>query len=229
MLLNDSLVLDVLRTLDRSGALRHLVIIGSWSLPIYQHYFNEFNQIPIMRSMDLDFLLSDRPQISRRIDVAEILEGMGFTLTHSVQGEFEKFMHPELEVEFLTQELGRGSSGAKKIDSMNISAQPLRYQSFALDHTIEVEYYGMKLVVPEPTVYLLLKGIISGERPPSQKAKSEKDLHVVKEFGHYLISNPRQKALLYYFYQKIPKSWQRKFSKAVEGSCPDIVETCNSK
>ncbi|MBL7006025.1 MAG: hypothetical protein ISR78_02965 [Spirochaetia bacterium] len=108
-------------------------------------------------------------------------------------------------MEFLTQDLGRGNRESTYIHKLNIKAQPLRYQHFALDHVVKVDFYGMKVAVTEPVIYLLLKGIISGERPISQKSKAMKDLSVVSSFGHYLISIPEQRKLLQYYYQQMPK------------------------
>ncbi len=100
---NNKLFFDLLKIFHKHGILHHLVIIGSWALPIYQHYFAEYTDIPIIRTMDFDLLVANSPKLMKQVDLNALLEKSGFSLVHSLQGGFEKYIHPELEVEFLTQ------------------------------------------------------------------------------------------------------------------------------
>ena len=66
-------------------------------------------------------------RILRRLDHA------GLDPVWSPGGEHCKYVHPEIEVEFLTPELGKGDSGSVDIPGLMVKAQPLRYLGFAAD------------------------------------------------------------------------------------------------
>ncbi len=52
-----SLCIEVLKTLNKSGALKHLILIGSWCSYFYDQYFKGMIYEPIIKTRDLDFLV----------------------------------------------------------------------------------------------------------------------------------------------------------------------------
>ena len=45
---------EILHVLSKVGALKRLILVGSWCLLVYREYYrNEL--IPVLRTMDLDF------------------------------------------------------------------------------------------------------------------------------------------------------------------------------
>ena len=98
----------VLIELDKAGVLTEMMLIGSWVLSVYREYFHNAPEIPLLRTADIDFLISNPPKIKHVGDVSKILNKLGFEREVSVIGEFSKFVHPELEVEFIIPEIGRG-------------------------------------------------------------------------------------------------------------------------
>ena len=86
-----------------------------------------------------------------------------------------KYVHPELELEFLTPDLGRGKGSTPyDIPKLHINDQGLRYLNLIQAHIIEVKYLNMFIKVPEPAAYVLHKFIVFELR--NQEAKKERDL-----------------------------------------------------
>jgi hypothetical protein len=134
---NSKLFENILLDFQKTGILENVILIGSWVLPIYRHYFSNTPEIPILRTTDIDFLISNPPKINIQADIPSLLERHGFIEQHSVIDNFTKFIHPDLEIEFLIPELGRGRKTAVSIKELNITAQPLRYLSFYNDDYIQ--------------------------------------------------------------------------------------------
>lgn len=127
-------------TLGEAGILDDLILIGSWCLYFYRIIFNDSDNIPLIRTVDLDFLLRNPPKISSNVDVSSLLIQLGFTEEYSLMQGFSKFIHPDLEVEFLIPEKGRGKDGPHRIEKININAQGLRYVGILQDHTMKVPF-----------------------------------------------------------------------------------------
>jgi len=53
----------VLIELDKAGVLTEIMLIGSWVLPVYREYFDNTPEIPLLRTADLDFLISNPTRI----------------------------------------------------------------------------------------------------------------------------------------------------------------------
>jgi len=93
-----------IQRLGDSGILSDIILIGSWCLYFYRISFNNDEDIPILRTLDIDFLIKNPPDITRTVDLSQILKVIGFIEEFSLLQGFSKFMHPELEIEFLTPE-----------------------------------------------------------------------------------------------------------------------------
>jgi hypothetical protein len=51
------LCMAVLQRLHKAGVLRHLVLIGSWCLPLYRDYFKDVGPLHPVKTRDIDFLV----------------------------------------------------------------------------------------------------------------------------------------------------------------------------
>ena len=190
----ETLFRDLLGRLHSEKILQNIILIGNWVLPIYRHYFNNAPEIPLLRTTDIDFLIPNPPKIRKTADVPKILEEFGFEQVFSVIGDFSKFVHPQLEIEFIIPELGKGSNKAYWVKELNISAQPLRYLHLIQKFTLEIKYLSFEITVPEPAVFVLLKFLLIIKR--KDKRKIDKDIYTAKELADYLISSHEQKNLL---------------------------------
>ena len=103
-------LLAVLKALDKSGALEDIILIGSWCQYFYRIYFDYPHRIPAVRTMDVDFLIPNPPRIRKEINVPEILKKLDFVPAHDYPSGYTKYVHPELELDFLIPDLGRGGA-----------------------------------------------------------------------------------------------------------------------
>jgi len=204
------------------GILNDVILIGSWVLPIYRHFFSNTPEIPILRTADVDFLIPNPPRISTKIDIPMILKEYDFEIQFSLLGNYTKFVHPDLEIEFFIPELGRSKSKAVIIKEFNITAQPLRYLHIVQNHILTVNYNDISIRVPEPAVFTLLKFLLTIKRKNDDKIK--KDLKTAIELANFLLTKPEQIEKLKIIYEDMPKSWQNKIDPIIEVNCSDLFE-----
>ena len=201
------LFLKVMDTLNTHLVLGQVILIGSWCQFFYQHYFNEEVLIPAVRTLDLDFLIPNPPNIKEDVNVSDLLTGMGFTIqTHSHSGLI-KYNHPDLMVEFLIPELGKGKDTAYDIPKLHINAVGLRYLNLLQDHILEIKYEHLNIRLPEPAAFVLHKHIISERRLNVDKRNKDKQSAI--ELGKFLLSLPNQREKLIEVFSGMPKKWQK--------------------
>lgn len=126
-----------------------------------------------------------------------------------------KYVHPELELEFLTPDLGRGKS--KKpyiIKKLHIKAQGLRYLNLLQSHIMIINHRGIVVQIPEPAVYVLHKFLISYKR--SKIDKKKRDLQAAKNIGEFLLKDKDQKKKLKRIFTSLPKKWQARIINIVK-------------
>lgn len=164
-----ALFLEVLRRFQAAGLLEELILIGSWCQHFYRSYFKGIRYIPAIRTRDVDFLVPMPFRIKRKVDVEELLRDKGFVVTFSGGAGYMKLMHPELIVEFLVPEKGKGSDRPYPLPQLSMNAQRLRFLDYLLQSTIRMEAEGLKLNVPHPAAFALHKLIISARRTKEEK------------------------------------------------------------
>jgi hypothetical protein len=91
------------------------------------------------------------------VNIPQLLEELGYVEEFSPVSGNSKFMHPDLEVEFIIPKKGRRKDGPHLIKEINISAQGLRYVHVLQDHAITVPFDGLTIKVPEPSAFVLHK------------------------------------------------------------------------
>jgi hypothetical protein len=101
---NQTIFDELLNLLHEKDVLRRIILIGSWCLPIYKVYFNNASEVPILRTMDLDILVPLKLNLSNPIDVPSIFKSIGFDEEFSHLTGYCKYVHPEMEVEFMVPE-----------------------------------------------------------------------------------------------------------------------------
>lgn len=219
---NYKLFHDILSSFYFSGVLENVILIGSWVLPVYKRYFNDSPEIPILRTSDVDFLIPNPPKIGKQVDIPKLLEEYNFQEQFSLLGNHTKFVHPDLEIEFLIPELGRRSDKSLLISEYKVTAQPLRYLYFIQNHTLKLNYSFVNLFVPEPTVFVLLKFLISMKR--KDQTKINKDIATAVELSEFLVNLPDQVKKFERYFQEMPRKWRKKLLNITENKCPDLFE-----
>jgi hypothetical protein len=166
--------LNVLRRLEESGVLRRVVLVGSWCLVLYREYFRGVGELSAVRTRDMDFLVPKQGKMDQNVDVPTLLKDLGFIV--GFRGEQGAMMleHPELMIEFLVAESGRGSDKLKYLPELGMNAQPLRFMDIASSKTVLLHFGDVPVTVPHPAAFVLHKLLVVPRR--REAAKREKDL-----------------------------------------------------
>lgn len=202
-----ALFLEVLRRFQAAGLLKELILIGSWCQHFYRSYFTGLRYTPTIRTRDMDFLVPVPFRIKNKVDVEELLRDEGFVVIFSGGAGYMKLMHPDLIVEFLVPEKGKGSDRPYPLPQLGMNAQPLRFLDYLLQNTIRIEAEGLKINVPHPAAFALHKLIISARR-----TKEEKLLKDRKEALAVLTALVRKgdACEIRKMFEKMPAGWRKR-------------------
>ena len=202
-----ALFLEVLRRFQAAGLLKELILIGSWCQHFYRSYFTGLRYTPTIRTRDMDFLVPVPFRIKNKVDVEELLRDEGFVVTFSGGAGYMKLMHPDLIVEFLVPEKGKGSDRPYPLPQLGMNAQPMRFLDYLLQNTIRIEAEGLKINVPHPAAFALHKLIISARR-----TKEEKLLKDRKEALAVLTALVRKgdAGEIRKMFEKMPAGWRKR-------------------
>ncbi|MFH1232083.1 MAG: GSU2403 family nucleotidyltransferase fold protein [Planctomycetota bacterium] len=133
-----NLCLSVLKKLAEEKVLSHLIIVGSWCAHFYEQYFNSPDYTPSIRTRDIDFLVSPPLKLSAKVDIPSLLSGQGFTTDFMGSKGYIRLIHPDLFIEFLVPEQGKGLDKPYPLPQLGVNAQPLRFLNFLTDNLIHL-------------------------------------------------------------------------------------------
>lgn len=177
-------VMEVLHRLDGAEVLEDLVLVGSWCLLFYQDYFEKDSFFSTLRTRDIDFLVPTPPRGLKSVDIPALLADLGF-VQQVKSGGYIQLMHPEVMLEFLVAERGRGYDKPYPLPQLGLNAQALRFMDIANESAIPLEYGGLSLRVPHPAAFALHKLIIVPRR--KVKAKASRDIVTAVEILDLLV------------------------------------------
>ncbi len=156
----------LLKEFYKSGALEHLVLIGSWCLPVYREHY------PIVRftftTSDIDFSVQ-RPRAFKSgpgIPLHGLLIQLGYVPKAGILSKAEKYIPApdaegtNLSIEFLC-EPGRDEGEPLRLPGLGIVVSPLSYQKVLLDNAVTLTYRGIPLKVPRPAMWAAHKIAVS--------------------------------------------------------------------
>jgi hypothetical protein len=212
----------ILMRFQSAGILEGLILIGSWCLYFYRLQPGPFGDLPAVRTLDVDFLIPRPPRSKNEADVPAILEEFGFTPTYHGTSGLVVYDHPELRLEFLIPELGRGTSGPVNVRNLHVNAQGIRYLNFLADHTLVVDYHGVKVRIPQPAAFALHKLIVSSRR--TKKEKKQKDLESAVGLLELLLKDPQGKVQVRSILEKLPTKWRKTILAVSEKYFPLLNE-----
>ncbi len=200
---------EVLRRFNEAGLLKDLVLIGSWCIYFYQDYFEGTPYIDHVsfKTRDLDFLIPHPHHMKAKVDIPELLEDLGFVIDLKGSKGYIQLNHPDLILEFLIEEKGRGLDKPFPLPKLGLNATALRFLNLLLENTIVVKMDGIRLTVPHPANFALHKLIISQRR--SRQEKAIKDKNTAREILSALIKQGEQAVIRKVFHSFSP-TWQRK-------------------
>lgn len=201
------LCLRVLKKLHQAGVLDGVIIIGSWALYFYRFHFKGNDYVPDIRTRDIDFLVSLPPKFKHKTDIPEMLQELGFIINFRGEAGYIRLDHPELIIEFLIPEMGKGRDKPYPLPQLGLNAQPLRFLHFLAENTIVIEYGDMKLKFPHPAAYALHKLIIFGRR--RSKDKAEKDRVQAVQLLNYLAKKTVERGEIKSIFATMHPKWQK--------------------
>jgi len=203
------LCLEVLRRFNKVGILDGFILIGSWCLYFYKDYFKNIPYIDIttIRTRDIDFLVPIPARIKNEVDIPKMLKDLGFVIDFKGSKGYIKLDHPDLILEFLVPEKGRGSDKPYKLPQLGMNATPLRFLSFLTDNVIRVKVEDFYLNMPHPANFALHKLIIFSRRTKEDKALKDKNaaIEILKA-----LFNKGEKRIVKLILNSMPKKWQKK-------------------
>lgn len=208
----------VLKQLQAKGVLDGLVIAGSWCQYYYRVVFDNAPEIPLLRTLDIDFLVPNPSKFKTNVDVSQLLNQLGFDSDFDYHTGLVKYVHPDLEIQFLTPALGRAKDTPCEIKQLNINAESLTYMKMLQDHKFSMIHDGITLWLPQPEAYTLHKILISPKR--KDPAKKQKDLMAAKSIGELCLAYETRRQRLMAIYADLPKKWQRTISGVLEQLSP---------
>ncbi len=165
-------ILVLLRALSQQEALKHLILIGSWATLFYKGYFQSPDYHPVIRTTDIDFLIPKKP--FAKLNLSQTLTDLGFLEEFKNSG-WVTFHKPDLHVEFLLPRFGPQSDQVRSVPELGINAQPLRFMSLLIHHTIQCNYEELQLTLPHPAAYGVHKLIISSRRLNQTKVEKDRE------------------------------------------------------
>ena len=168
----DALFLKLLKLFDALGLWNDGVeLIGSWSFLLYQRHLG-VRSLPL-RTQDVDFLLPWPYPARSTVGLPDALSELGFRSARNSDGS-NYFVHPELKLEFLSPERGKGGLDARAIKPLGVRAVTLRFMDMLLNDSIFVKEGGIRVRVPKPLNFCLHKFVIAQRREKHDKC--EKDI-----------------------------------------------------
>lgn len=203
---------EVLKRLQKSGVLSQIIIIGSWCQYFYKDYFANVEYSSAIRTRDIDFLVPVSPKFKEKVDVPELLKDLGFLLDFSVSGHM-RLIHPDLIIEFLVPERGRGRDKPYPLPQLGLNAQSLRYLDLLEQNSMRFKTMGLEVNLPHPAAFALHKLIISKRR-----LKEEKRLRDSQSAHHILncLIENGDCDIIKKIYDGLPKKWKTRILSTLE-------------
>ncbi len=209
------LCLEILRRFHKAGILDDLILIGSWCIYFYKDYFSSTPYIDqaTIKTRDIDFLIDVPSKIKVNVNIPELLNDLGFVTIYKGSKSYIKLDHPELILEFLVPEKGKGTDKPVPLPKLGINAVALRFLTFLSGNTIKVKVEDFYVTLPHPANFALHKLIIFQRRIKEEKAV--KDRNTAVEILKALI-NKGDAAIVRQVFGSVPQKWQKKIIKGLE-------------
>lgn len=207
------LFLKILNHFYNAGILDEVILIGSWCMYFYKEYFS-VPYSPSIRTKDIDFLVPLPIKHKNKTDVQELLKDDGFIVTFNNNG-YIRLEHPEITVEFLVPERGRGTDKPYPLPHLGVNAQALRFLDFLVQNTIVIKSESLRIKVPHPAAFGLHKIIVSRRRKTEEKLLKEQQeaLFVLNA----LIEEGKSNEIRAMF-NKMPVTWRKKILTILENA-----------
>ncbi len=214
------LCLETLRRFSDAGVLEELLLIGSWCVPFYGAYFSGTPYLTEIRTRDMDFLVPVPRQIKVERNIPELLKSAGFVVSFTGPQGFMKLEHPELVIEFLVPELGRGTDSPVALAKLGVNAVALRFLNFLAANWIRVKVKDFYVRLPHPANFALHKLIVFQRRRNIDK--SAKDRETAVRILRALVEKGDLK-IVKRVLGSVPVKWRDKMSEGLRKAKADDI------
>lgn len=195
---------EVMTLLKESRVLKDIILIGSWAFILYREKYTHGNELMTLRTRDIDILVGSEKK-KKGVNLKELFELKGFITDFRGDAGYMIFMHPELNIEFLIDLVGRDNEKPYEITDWQVNAQKIRYLSILNENTIVVQYKEYRIRIPKPAAFTLQKILILSKR---KKSKRDRDIEQIKQIIVLLekegLNNDLKK-----IYKKMIPGWKR--------------------
>lgn len=209
------LCLEILKRFHKAGILDDFILIGSWCVYFYRDYFDNVPYIDqaAIRTRDIDFLIDKPAKIKHAVNIPELLKDLGFVTILKGREGYVKLDHPDLMLEFLVPEKGKGTDKPVPLTKLGMNAVALRFLNLLTDNIIKVKVEDFNVSMPHPANFALHKLIIFQRRFKEEKAI--KDRSAAVDILRALIKKGDEAYIKHVFNSMIPK-WRKKVKKGLE-------------
>ena len=152
--------------------------------------------------------------MKERVDLPKLLEDLGFIEDYKFPQGHVRLMHPELIMEFLVAERGRGTAEPYPLPFLSMNAQKIRLLGMLEENTMIVDFKGLEVRVPHPVNYGFHKLIIALRR--NNEDKKEKDIEAGLSVLNMCLENEGEDILIE-VYEHIPNKQKKNIIKIMNG------------
>ena len=220
------LCIEVLRRLDKAGILKDIVLVGSWCTLFYKKFFRGKKYMTSLTTRDMDLLIPQPRTIKAKADVAELLKDLGFVVGFTGSQGYIRLEHPQLIVEFLVPERGKGSDKPYSLPQLGLNAQALRFLEFLSQNTSRSKAGSIMITLPHPANFALHKLLVMRRRPKAER--QAKDNEAAIRILNALIDSDQSDTIKNAF-QAMPKRWQgivkKQLTDITEEKILEVLET----
>ncbi len=214
------LCVEVLKRLQKATVLKEIILIGSWCIPFYKEYFAGIKYPSTIQTRDVDFLIPYPNRIKVNVNIPGLLKDLGFVIGYAGTKGYMRLEHPDLMIEFLSPEKGKGTDRPIPLPKLGVNAVALRFLSLLTDNVIKARVTNFDVLLPHPANFALHKLIISQRRPREDKAL--KDRNAAVEILKALLDKGEIDTIRKVFSSLFPK-WQKKVLKALEKAREEVM------
>ena len=184
------------------------MIAGSWNIFLYDKYFGkDAGKIPPIRTLDVDFLVPRPSRVGRKANIPELLKDLGYIVQFKGSEGFIKLLHPDLIVEFIVPEKGKGVDNRPvSIPNLGVNASALRFMDILYENMLTVNYEGMKVNISHPAALAFHYLLIYPRR--KNRDKAEKNLDHAAAILKLMLEKGKEKEIIG-VYKKLHGNWKR--------------------
>ena len=210
-----NLCIEILKRMNNANVLKDILVIGSWCIPFYSEYFSGVKYLPSIKTRDIDFLVPMPSKIKATVDIPDLLKDLGFVIGYKGSKGYIKLEHPDLVIEFLVPEKGRGMDKPYSLPQLGLNAQALRFLNLLAENTILVKIHDIPVMLPHPANFALHKLIIFQRRKNPEKIQKDKEaaVNILKA----LVNKGETDVIKNVFNSLLPK-WRKKVVKGLENA-----------